>query len=47
VKIVTIDGIVTLRGPVLNEKEKNSIANKATKVAGVRKVENQLEVAKP
>jgi osmotically-inducible protein OsmY len=47
VKIVTVDGIVTLRGPVVSQEEKTSIAKKATKVAGVRKVENQLEIAKP
>jgi osmotically-inducible protein OsmY len=47
VKIVTVDGVVTLRGPVVNQEEKTSIAKKATQVAGVRKVENQLEVAKP
>jgi hyperosmotically inducible protein len=44
VKIVTVDGVVTLRGPVVSEQERNTIANKATQVAGVRKVENQLEV---
>jgi hyperosmotically inducible periplasmic protein len=44
VKIVTVDGVVTLRGPVVSEEERNTIANKATQVAGVRKVENQLEV---
>jgi osmotically-inducible protein OsmY len=47
VKIVTVDGVVTLRGPVLSQEEKTSIAKKATNVAGVRKVENQLEIAKP
>jgi hyperosmotically inducible periplasmic protein len=44
VRIVTVDGVVTLRGPVVSEEERNTIANKATQVAGVRKVENQLEV---
>jgi hyperosmotically inducible periplasmic protein len=47
VKIVTVDGVVTLRGPVASTKEKASVAAKAEKVAGVNKVENQLEVAKP
>jgi hyperosmotically inducible periplasmic protein len=47
VKIVTIDGVVTLRGPVVSDEEKASVATKAKKVAGVSKVENQLEVAKP
>jgi hyperosmotically inducible periplasmic protein len=44
VRIVTVDGVVTLRGPVVSEEERNTIANKAIQVAGVRKVENQLEV---
>jgi hyperosmotically inducible protein len=47
VKIVTIDGVVTLRGPVVSDEEKASVATKAKKVAGVSQVENQLEVAKP
>jgi hyperosmotically inducible periplasmic protein len=47
VKIVTVNRVVTLRGPVVSTKEKASVAAKAEKVAGVSKVENQLEVAKP
>lgn len=45
VKIVTNDGIVTLRGPVKSEKEKAQIESKAKQVAGVKSVDNQLEVA--
>jgi hyperosmotically inducible protein len=45
VKIVTTGGVVTLRGPVKNDAEKNSIATKAKSVAGVSRVDNQLEVA--
>ena len=45
VKIVTNDGTVTLRGPVKNEKEKAQIEAKAKQVAGVKRVDNQLEVA--
>ena len=44
VKIVTVDGVVTLRGPVVSEQERITIAKKATQVTGVRKIENQLEV---
>lgn len=44
VKVITINGIVTLRGPVKNEREKNNIAKKASQVRGVRNVDNQLEV---
>jgi hyperosmotically inducible periplasmic protein len=45
VKIITNDGIVTLRGPVKSEKEKADIEAKAKQVAGVKQVDNQLEVA--
>jgi hyperosmotically inducible periplasmic protein len=45
VKIITNDGTVTLRGPVKNVKEKSDIEAKAKQVAGVKKVDNQLEVA--
>jgi hyperosmotically inducible periplasmic protein len=46
VKIISIDGIVTLRGPVENENEKERIASLAEKAAGSGKVRNHLEVAK-
>ena len=45
VKIITNDGTVTLRGPVKSEKEKSEIEAKAKQIAGVRKVDNQLEIA--
>jgi osmotically-inducible protein OsmY len=45
VKIIAKDGNVTLRGPVKSEQEKVAIEKKAKQVAGVKKVENQLEVA--
>lgn len=45
VKIITSNGVVTLRGPVNNEREKNEIARRARSVNGVRNVDNQLEVA--
>ena len=44
VKIISNDGTVTLRGPVKSEKEKQEIETKAKQVAGVKKVDNQLEV---
>jgi hyperosmotically inducible protein len=43
--ITTTDGTVTLRGPVKSEKEKTEIEAKAKQVAGVKKVDNQLEIA--
>ena len=45
VKIITTGGVVTLRGPVKDEAEKARIATKAKSVAGVTRVDNQLEVA--
>ena len=45
VKIVTIDGVVTLRGPVENEKEKAAIESHAKK-AGAKKITNELEIKK-
>jgi len=45
VKIITMNGMVTLRGPVKSENEKMKIVAKAQKLAGKKQVENQLEVA--
>jgi hyperosmotically inducible protein len=45
VKIITSDGTVTLRGPVKSDKEKAEIEAKAKQIAGVKKVDNQLEIA--
>ena len=45
IKIITIDGAVTLRGPVKTDQEKADIAAKAAQVAGDSKVHNELEVA--
>jgi osmotically-inducible protein OsmY len=44
IKIITNNGIVTLRGPVKTEQERDKIAAKATHIAGVKQVDNQLEV---
>ena len=45
VKIITSDGVVTLRGPVKSNAEKTKIADTARRTAGVKKVDNQLEIA--
>ncbi len=45
VKIITQHGIVTLRGPVKSQDEKDNIAAKARSVRGVKRVDNQLEIA--
>jgi hyperosmotically inducible protein len=43
IKIITVNGVVTLRGPVQSAKERNAIGEKAIKIAGAGKVKNQLE----
>jgi len=45
VKIVTTEGLVTLRGPVASEGERNTIARIAQLAAGSRRIDNQLEVS--
>lgn len=44
VKIITANGVVTLRGPVNSDAEKATIAKLAKASAGKAKIENQLEV---
>ena len=44
IKIITIDGAVTLRGPVKTDQEKAAIMSKAVEVAGAN-VHNELQVA--
>lgn len=46
VKIITENGVVTLRGPVKSEAEKAKIAELAKSAASQVKIENQLEVKK-
>jgi len=45
VKIITVNGVVTLRGPVKNAEERSTIGAIAQRVAGVTRVDNQLEIA--
>jgi hyperosmotically inducible periplasmic protein len=45
VKVITKGGVVTLRGPVNTAKEKAAVAAKAKQVAGVRHVNDRLEIA--
>ena len=45
VKIITVDGAVTLRGPVKTDQEKAAIMAKAAQVAGDAKINNELQVA--
>lgn len=44
VKVISRDGMVTLKGPVRSEEDKQSIEAKAKEVAGQDKVDDQLEV---
>ena len=44
VKIITINGKVTLRGPVKTDAERSTIEAAAKNVAGASQVDNQLEV---
>jgi hyperosmotically inducible periplasmic protein len=44
VKIISQNGMVTLKGPVRSEEEKSAIEAKAAQVAGKGKVTSQLEV---
>jgi len=45
VQVEAKNGEVTLKGSVNNEQEKTNIASTAQKVAGVAKVNNEIEVA--
>jgi len=45
VKIITQDGMVTLKGPVRSDDEKQAIEAKAKQIAGADKVTDELEVA--
>ena len=44
VKIISVDGSVTLRGPVKTEKEKSAVAHIAEAIAGAERIDNKLEV---
>lgn len=46
VKVITVDGKVTLRGPVANVKEQARIVAIANQAAGPDRVVNELEVIK-
>ena len=44
IKIITVDGVVTLRGPVQSPQEREAIQAKAQQIAGLDRIDNQLEV---
>jgi osmotically-inducible protein OsmY len=47
IKIITLNGQVTLRGPVENAGEKQAVLGKAEHVAGARNVKSELEIKRP
>jgi osmotically-inducible protein OsmY len=47
IKIITRDGIVTLKGPVRSEDERMEIQAKAQQIAGASNVTNKLTIAPP
>lgn len=46
IKIIAIEGVVTLRGPVASSVEKESILKKARETPGVSRVEDQIDVTR-
>jgi osmotically-inducible protein OsmY len=46
VKVITTNGLVTLRGPVNTPQEKATIEAKAQGIAGANNVESQLEIVR-
>lgn len=44
IKVITSNGVVTLRGPVANIQEKDAIVAKVQAIQDIRRVDNQLEV---
>ncbi|MEN6623567.1 MAG: BON domain-containing protein [Smithella sp.] len=45
VKVITKRGMVTLKGPVNTEDEKNIIEQKAAQIAGSDKIKSEIEIA--
>jgi hyperosmotically inducible protein len=44
VKVITQNGMVTLKGPVRSEEEKKAIEAKAAEVAGADKITNEMDI---
>jgi hyperosmotically inducible protein len=45
VKIISMNGMVTLKGPVKSDAEKAAVEKAAVAVAGEKNVKNQIEIA--
>lgn len=46
IKVISVDGVVTLRGPVDTLQEREIILKKINNVRGIKNINNQLEVVK-
>lgn len=46
IKIITVNGVVTLRGPVGSIEEKELVSRKVNNIQGILNVENLLEVTR-
>ena len=45
VKIITVSGMVTLKGPVRSEEEKKAVEEKAAQIAGNNNVKSEIGIA--
>jgi len=45
VKIITVGGMVTLKGPVRSEQEKRTIEEKASQIAGSANITSEIDIA--
>ena len=45
VKIITVDGMVTLKGPVKSEEEKMAVEKMAAQIAGNDKIKSEIGIA--
>ena len=44
-KIITVGGMVTLKGPVLSEEEKRAIEEKAAQIAENGNIKSEIDIA--
>ena len=47
IKVITVNGKVTLKGPVQSDTEKMAVEKKAAEVAGATNVTNNISIMKP
>ena len=45
IKVISENGMITLKGPVRSEEEKKAVESKAAEVAGQDKVQSEIQVA--